>query len=64
MKSYAIVRRRKLEFLVDDWVFHKVLTMKGVMRYEKKGKLSTRYVGPYKILKRVYKVAFELELPT
>ena len=28
-----------------------------------KGKLSPRYVGPYKILKRVGKVAYELELP-
>ncbi|XP_069144076.1 uncharacterized protein [Solanum lycopersicum] len=38
--------------------------MKGLMRFGKKGKLSPRYVGPYKILKRVRKVAYELELPT
>ena len=37
--------------------------MKGVMRFGKKGKLSPRYVGPYKILKRVFKVAYELEVP-
>ena len=37
--------------------------MKGIMRYGKKGKLIPRYVGPYKILKRVGKVAFELKLP-
>ena len=37
--------------------------MKGVMRFGKKGKLSPRNVGPYKILKRVGKVAYELELP-
>ena len=37
--------------------------MKGVIRFRKKGKLSPRYVGPYKILKRVGKVAYELELP-
>ena len=36
--------------------------MKGVMSFGKKGKISTRYVGPYKILKRVVKVAYELEL--
>ncbi|WMV29742.1 hypothetical protein MTR67_023127 [Solanum verrucosum] len=38
--------------------------MKGLMRFGKKGKLSRRYVGPQKILKRVGKVAYELELPT
>ncbi|WMV23777.1 hypothetical protein MTR67_017162 [Solanum verrucosum] len=27
--------------------------MKGVMRFGKKGKLSLRYVGPYRILKRI-----------
>ncbi|PHU11469.1 ATP synthase gamma chain, chloroplastic [Capsicum chinense] len=37
--------------------------MKGVKRFGKKGKLSPRYVGPYKILSRYGKVAYELELP-
>ncbi|XP_069146104.1 uncharacterized protein [Solanum lycopersicum] len=37
--------------------------VKAVMKFGKKWKLSTRYVGPYKILKRVGKVAYELELP-
>ncbi|WMV38152.1 hypothetical protein MTR67_031537 [Solanum verrucosum] len=36
--------------------------MKEVMRFGKKGKLSLRYVGCYKILKRIGKVAYELEL--
>ena len=34
------------------------------MRFGKKGKLSPRYVGPYKILKRIGKGAYDLELPT
>ncbi|KAH0689070.1 hypothetical protein KY289_016428 [Solanum tuberosum] len=61
-KSYSDVRRRELEFQVDDWVFLQVSPMKGVMRFGKMGKLSPRYVGPYWILKRIGKVAYELEL--
>ncbi|WMV37248.1 hypothetical protein MTR67_030633, partial [Solanum verrucosum] len=41
----------------------KISPMKGVMRFGKKGKLSPRYVGPYEILKRVGKEAYELKLP-
>ncbi|WMV50136.1 hypothetical protein MTR67_043521 [Solanum verrucosum] len=37
--------------------------MKSVMRFGKKGKLSPRYIGPYRISKRVVNVAYELELP-
>ena len=33
------------------------------MRLGKKGKLSRRYIGPYKILRRVGKVAYESDLP-
>ena len=62
-KSYADIRRRGLEFSIGDWVFLKVSPMKGVMRFGKKGKLSPRYIGPYKITKRVGQVAYELELP-
>lgn len=37
--------------------------MKGVMRFDKKGKLSPRYVGPYQIWRRSGKVVYELDLP-
>ncbi|WMV18849.1 hypothetical protein MTR67_012234 [Solanum verrucosum] len=37
--------------------------MKGVMRFGNTGKLSPRYIGPYKISKRTGNIAYELELP-
>ena len=48
-KSYADVRRRELEFQVDDWIFLKVSPMTGVMRFGKKGKFSPNYVDHYEI---------------
>ncbi|XP_073137119.1 uncharacterized protein [Henckelia pumila] len=41
-KSYADHRRRDLEFSVGDHVFIRVAPLKGVMRFEKKGKLAPR----------------------
>ncbi|XP_069148178.1 uncharacterized protein [Solanum lycopersicum] len=61
-ESYSDVRRRELEFQVDDWVFLKVSPMKGVMIFGKKWKLNPISVGPYKILKKVSKMAYELDL--
>ena len=39
-KSYKDVRRRSLEFQVDDWVYFNMSPMKGFMRFCKKVKLS------------------------
>lgn len=63
-KSYADSHRRPLHFAVDDLVFLKVSPMTNVMRFGNKGKLSPRYVGPYRILAKVGDVAYKLELPT
>ena len=62
-KSYADVRRRPLEFKAGDHVFLKVMPKRGVIRFGKRGKLSPRYIGPFKVLERVGAVAYQLALP-
>ncbi|XP_073024282.1 uncharacterized protein [Primulina eburnea] len=62
-KSYADVRRRPLAFEVGDHVFVKIAPLKGVMRFEKKGKLSPRFIGPFEILDRIGERAYRLALP-
>ncbi|GKB50252.1 putative reverse transcriptase domain-containing protein [Tanacetum coccineum] len=62
-KSYADLKRKPMEFQVGDKVMLKVSPWKGVVRFGKRGKLNPRYVGPFKVLKKVGTVAYKLELP-
>ncbi|XP_074300558.1 uncharacterized protein LOC141631836 [Silene latifolia] len=61
-KSYADLRRSDIEFAVGDKVLLKVSPMRGVVRFGKRGKLSQKFIGPYKILNRVGEVAYRLAL--
>ena len=62
-KSYADAKRFFREFQVGDQVLLIVSPMKGIMRFEKKGKLAPRYVGPFPIIERIGPVAYRLGLP-
>ncbi|GJU60118.1 retrovirus-related pol polyprotein from transposon TNT 1-94 [Tanacetum coccineum] len=62
-KSYADRKRKPMEFEIGDRVMLKVSPWKGVVRFGKRGKLNPRYVGPFKVLAKVGKVAYRLELP-
>jgi hypothetical protein len=60
--SYVDTRRRELSFKVGDYVYLKVSPIRNVRRFNMKGKLAPRYVGPFKILERRGEVAYQLEL--
>ncbi|GJS91450.1 putative reverse transcriptase domain-containing protein [Tanacetum coccineum] len=62
-KSYADLKRKPMEFEVGDRVMLEVSPWKGVVQFGKWGKLNPRYVGPFKVLAKVGKVAYRLELP-
>jgi hypothetical protein len=62
-KSYADNRRRELRFEEGDFVYLRVSPMRGVRRFQVKGKLAPRFVGPYTIIGRVGPAAYRLELP-
>ena len=48
---------------MGDHVFLKVMPKRGVVRFGKRGKLSSRYIGPFEVLKMVGTVAYQLVLP-
>ena len=48
---------------MGDHVFLKVMPKRGVVRFEKQGKLLPRYIEPFEILKRVGTVVYTSTLP-
>nr|GEY25141.1 putative reverse transcriptase domain-containing protein [Tanacetum cinerariifolium] len=62
-KSYTDLKCKAMEYQVEDKVMLKVSPWKGVVRFGKQEKLNPMYVGPFKVLEKVGKVAYKLELP-
>ncbi|XP_030494773.2 uncharacterized protein LOC115710552 [Cannabis sativa] len=62
-KSYADPKRRDITFQLGDHVFLRVSPMKGIRHFEKKGKLSPKFIGPFEILEKVGQVPYQLALP-
>nr|GEW44106.1 putative reverse transcriptase domain-containing protein [Tanacetum cinerariifolium] len=62
-KSYADLKRKPMEFQVRDKVMLKASPWKGVVRFGKQGKLNPRYVGPFKLLEKIGKVSYKIDLP-
>jgi hypothetical protein len=56
-------RKRDLSFEISDFVYLKVSPMSGTRRFKVKGKLTPRYVGPFKIVDRRGEVTCQMELP-
>jgi hypothetical protein len=61
-KSYTDHRRRELSFEVGDFVYLKVSPMRGLRHFKVRGKLTLRFIGPFKILEKRGEVAYQLEL--
>ena len=62
-KSYADMKRKDIRYEIGEKVFLKVSPWKNVMRFEKIGKLSPRFIRPYEVIEKVGPVAYRLALP-
>jgi hypothetical protein len=48
---------------VGDYAYLRVSPFRGLRRFNVSGKLSHRFIGPFKIVERRGEVAYQLELP-
>jgi hypothetical protein len=62
-KSYSDKKRREVSFNLGDFVYLKVSPIRGTRRFQVHGKLAPRYIGPYRVQKKIGAVAYCIELP-
>ncbi|KAA3473487.1 reverse transcriptase [Gossypium australe] len=63
-ESYADLKWKDIEFQIGNKVFLKVSLWKKILRFCRKGKLSTRFIRPYEITERIGPMAYRLSLPS
>ncbi len=57
-KSYIDLKRRDIDYAVGEKVFLMFSPWKKIMRFDRKGKLCPRFIGPYEVLERVGPLAY------
>ena len=62
-KSCVDLKRKDIQYEINEKVFLKVSPWKKVMRFGKNGKLSPRFIGPYEVNEKVGLVEYRLALP-
>ena len=62
-KSYADPKCKEVVYEIGDRAYLRVSPLRGVKHFGVKGKLAPRFVGLYRVFKRMGEVSYKLELP-